>query len=45
MRGRFRKGGAVAARERVGLGRAGLGFYRQSVRAVAVIGFALIDFE
>jgi hypothetical protein len=44
MRGRFRKGGAVAARERVGLGRAGRGFYRQSVRVVAVIGFDLIDF-
>jgi hypothetical protein len=45
MRGRFHKGGAVAARERVELGRAGRGFYRQSVRVVAVIGFDPIDFE
>jgi hypothetical protein len=44
MRGRFRKGGAGAARERVGLGRARRGFYRQSLRVVAVIGFDLIDF-
>ena len=44
MRGRFRKDGAGAVRERVGPGRAGRGFYRRSVRAVAVIGFDPIDF-
>ena len=43
-RGRFRKDGAVAARERDGLGRAGRGSYRRSVRVVAVIGFDPNDF-
>ena len=43
-RGRFRKDGAVAARERDGLGRAGRGSYRRSVRVVAVIGFDPSDF-